>query len=130
ALTLERSHEYCSAILDAIESNQPYRFNGNVRNHGVIANLPANAVVEVPCLVDGTGIHPCYVGDLPAELAGLNRTNLNVQEVAVEALKQGDRELVHRAILLDPLTAAVCSLDETRAMVDELFEAHAAILTF
>lgn len=129
-LALERSHEYCSFILDAMETDTPFRFNGNVANRGVISNLPANACVEVPCLVDGTGIHPCYVGDLPPELAALNRTNLNVQEVIVEALKRQDRELVHRAVQLDPLTAAVCTLDETRQMVDELFEAHRAYLPF
>lgn len=129
-ITLERSHEYCSAILDAIETNTPFRFNGNVRNHDVIANLPSNAVVEVPILTDGTGLHPCYVGDLPPALAALNRTNLNVQEVIVEALKQQNRELVYRAVQLDPLTAAVCTLDETRQMVDELFAAHAQWLPF
>ncbi len=123
-LTLERTHEYCADILNAIETNTPYRFNGNVANHGVITNLPANSCVEVPCLVDGTGIHPCYVGDLPAPLAALNRTNLNVQEVIVEAVKQGRRDYVYQAVQLDPLTAAVCTLDETRQMVDELFEAH------
>ncbi|MEX1019126.1 MAG: alpha-glucosidase/alpha-galactosidase [Litorilinea sp.] len=124
-VALERSHEYCSLILNAIETDTPYRFNGNVANHGAISNLPANAVVEVPCLVDGTGIHPCVVGTLPPELAALNRTNLNVQEVIVEALKQGKRDLVHRAIQLDPLTTAVCSLDEARQMSDELLAAHA-----
>lgn len=123
-VTLERTHEYCSHILNAIETNTPYRFNGNVANRGVISNLPANSCVEVPCLVDGTGIHPCYVGELPPALAALNRTNLNVQEVAVEALKRGDRSYVYQAVQLDPLTAAVCTLDESRQMVDELFAAH------
>ena len=131
-IELARTHEYCSFILNAIETNIPFRFNGNVPNGdatgSVISNLPSNAVVEVPCLVDGTGIHPCYVGNLPAELAALNRTNLNVQEVIVEAMKRQDRELVYRAVQLDPLTAAVCSLDETRAMVDELFAVHDAYL--
>ena len=129
-ITLDRSHEYCASILDAIETNRPFRFNGNVRNHGVITNLPSNAVVEVPILTDGTGLHPCYVGALPPELAALNRTNLNVQEVVVEALKRQDRELVYRAVQLDPLTAAVCSLDQARQMVDELFAAHEAWLPF
>lgn len=127
---LERSHEYCSAILDAMETDVPFRFNGNVANHGVIRNLPANACVEVPCLVDSTGIHSCYVGDLPPQLAALNRTNLNVQEVIVEAVKQQDRELVHQAVQLDPLAAASCSLDEMRAMTDELFAAHEEWLPF
>ncbi len=129
-VTLERSHEYCASILDAIETNHPFRFNGNVRNNGVITNLPENAIVEVPILTDGTGLHPCYVGKLPPALAALNRTNLNVQEVVVEALKAADRELVYRAVQLDPLTAAVCSLDEARQMTDELFAAHEAWLPF
>lgn len=129
-VVLDRTHEYCSFILNAIETNTPFRFNGNVTNHGVISNLPPNALVEVPILADGTGLHPCYVGALPPELAALNRTNLNVQEVVVEALKRRDRELVYRAVQLDPLTAAVCTLDDARHMVDELFAAHEAYLTF
>ncbi|MBX3012008.1 MAG: alpha-galactosidase [Caldilineaceae bacterium] len=129
-ITLSRSHEYCSFILDALETNIPFRFNGNVRNHGVITNLPNNALVEVPILADGTGLHPCYVGDLPPSLAALNRTNLNVQEVIVEALKRKDRELVYHAVQLDPLTAAVCTLDDTRQMVDELLTAQAPWLPF
>ena len=129
-IALERSHEYCAFILDALETNRPFRFNGNVRNNGVITNLPTNAIVEVPILTDGTGLHPCYVGDLPPELAALNRTNLNVQEVVVEALKRQDRELVYRAVQLDPLTSAVYSLDEARQMVNELFAAQEAWLPF
>lgn len=129
-ITLERSHEYCASILDALETNVPFRFNGNVRNNGVITNLASNAIVEVPILTDGTGLHPCYVGELPPELAALNRTNLNVQEVVVEALKRQDRELVYRAVQLDPLTAAICTLDETRQMVDELFAEHEEWLPF
>ncbi|MEZ4706630.1 MAG: alpha-galactosidase [Caldilineaceae bacterium] len=129
-VVLDRTHEYCSFILNAIETDTPFRFNGNVTNHGVIANLPLNALVEVPILADGAGLHPCYVGALPPELAALNRTNLNVQEVVVEALKRQDRELVYRAVQLDPLTSAVCTLDDARRMVDELFAAHEAYLTF
>ncbi|MCB0089557.1 MAG: alpha-galactosidase [Caldilineaceae bacterium] len=129
-VVLDRTHEYCSFILNAIETDTPFRFNGNVTNHGVISNLPSNALVEVPILADGTGLHPCYVGALPPELAALNRTNLNVQEVVVEALKRQDRELVYRAVQLDPLTSAVCTLDDARRMVDELFAAHEAHLTF
>ena len=129
-VVLDRTHEYCSFILNAIETDTPFRFNGNVTNHGVISNLPSNALVEVPILADGAGLHACYVGALPPELAALNRTNLNVQEVVVEALKRQDRELVYRAVQLDPLTSAVCTLDDARRMVDELFAAHEAHLTF
>lgn len=128
-LPVERSHEYSVNIMNAIETGVPYRFNGNVRNTGLIPNLPPDCAVEVPCLVDATGVHPCYVGDLPAELAGLNRSNITVQELAVQALLTGDRELVYRAIQLDPLTMATASLAEIRNMVDELFEAHAHLLT-
>ena len=81
-------------------------------------------------MVDRLGLHPCYVGDLPPSLAALNRTNINLQGVAVEALGQRDRELLYRAVQLDPLTAAVCTLDESRQMVDELFEAQAPFLPF
>jgi len=129
-IQLERSHEYCSAILNAIETDTPFRFNGNVANQGVITNLPHDACVEVPILADGVGLHPCYVGALPPELAALNRTNLNVQDVIVDALKRQDRAQVYRAVQLDPLTAAVCTLDETRQMVDELFAAHEPYMTF
>ena len=126
---VERSNEYSVNIMNAMETNVPYRINGSVRNTGLITNLPPDCAVEVPCLVDATGIHPCYVGDLPAELAGLNRSNITVHELAVQALLTHDRELVYRAIQLDPLTAATVSLEDTRKMVDELFEAHAALLT-
>jgi alpha-galactosidase len=129
-IEMKRTEEYCSYILNAIESNTPYRFNGNVHNGGVVSNLPNNAVVEVPCLVDGTGVHACAVGALPSQLAALNRTNLNVQEVAVDAMQRRDREAVYWAVQLDPLTAAVCTLDETRKMVDELFAAHEPWLPF
>ncbi len=79
-----RSREYCSFIIHAIEANAPFRFNGNVPNSGLITNLPPDCSVEVPILVDNTGLHPCYVGDLPAQLAAVNRTNVNVHELAAE----------------------------------------------
>ena len=129
-IEIERTHEYCARIINAIETDTLFRFNGNVRNTGLITNLPEGCVVEVPIMVDRLGLHPCYVGDLPPSLAALNRSNINVQSVAVEAMKRRDRELVHRAVQLDPLTAAVCTLDESRQMVDELFEAQAPFLPF
>ena len=97
--------------------------NGNVANTGLITNLPPGCVVEVPCLVDGTGVHPCYVGDLPGQLAGLNRANVAVQELAVKAALEGDHEALYRAVALDPLTAATLSLADIRRMVDEMTEA-------
>ncbi len=127
---IERSHEYGTRIMNAIETNQPFVFNGNVPNTGLITNLPGNAVVEVPILADGCGLHPCYVGDLPPALAALNRSNLNVQELAVKGFVEKNREFIYRAIQLDPLTAAVLSLDEIRKMTDEMFEADAQFVDF
>jgi alpha-galactosidase len=112
-------------IIEAIETNRPIKINGNVPNRGLITNLPHGCCVEVPCLVDGSGIQPTYVGALPTQLAALNRTNINVQELIVEAALTGDIEAVHHAVLLDPLTAAVCSLPQIRAMTTELLQAQA-----
>ncbi len=123
AITIERSQEYCARIMNAIETNVPYVFNGNVPNSGLITNLLQRSVVEVPIMVDGCGLHPCYVGDLPPALAGLNRTSLNVQELAVRGFIEGNREYINQAIQLDPLTASLLSLSEIRGMVDEMFEA-------
>ena len=128
-LPFNRTHEYCSYILHAVETNTPYRFNGNVPNTDLITNLPPGCNVEVPILVDSAGMHPCYVGDLPAQCAGINRTNVNVQELTVAAMLQHDRRRVHEAIALDPLTTTQCSLEDVRAMTDELFHASAEYLT-
>jgi alpha-galactosidase len=120
----ERTHEYGSHIIEAIETDVPTRINGNVPNRGLIRNLPEGCCVEVPCLVDGNGVQPTPVAHYPAQLAALNRTNINVQELIVEAAATGSREAVHHAVLLDPLTAAVCTLPQIHAMVDELLEAN------
>ncbi len=120
---MERSSEYSSRIIEACETDRPLRINGNVRNTGLITNLPPDCVVEVPCLVDGTGVHPCHVGDLPGQLAGLNRSNIAVQELAVRAALAGDHEALYQAVALDPLTAAKLSLADIRRMVDEMTEA-------
>jgi len=128
-IEIERSHEYFSHILNAVETNEPYVFNGNVPNTGLIDNLPANSVVEVPIMADGCGLHPCHVGALPPGLAALNRTNLNVQELAVRGYLEKNQELIYQAVQLDPLTAAVLPLPDIRRMVDELFEAHEKYLT-
>jgi alpha-galactosidase len=122
-IPMERSSEYSSRIIEACETDRPIRINGNVANTGLITNLPPGCVVEVPCLVDGTGVHPCYVGDLPGQLAGLNRANVAVQELAVKAALEGDHEALYQAVALDPLTAATLSLAEIRRMVDEMTEA-------
>lgn len=123
-LPKNRSHEYGSYIIEAIQTNRPVRINGNVPNEGLITNLPHGCCVEVPCIVDGTGLHPCVVGELPEQLAALNRTNVNVQVLAAKGSLAGDREAIYHAAMLDPLTGAVCSLPNIQAMVDELFEAE------
>ena len=121
----ERTHEYGSIIIEAVETNLPVRINGNVPNWGLIDNLPQGCCVEVPCLVDGNGVQPTTVGELPAQLAALNRTNVNVQELTMEAALTGDVEAVYHAVMLDPLTATVCTLPQIRSMVGEMLEAEA-----
>jgi alpha-galactosidase len=121
----ERTHEYGSIIVEAMETNRPVRINGNVPNWGLIDNLPQGCCVEVPCLVDGNGVQPTTVGELPTQLAALNRTNVNVQELTMEAALTGDVEAVYHAVMLDPLTATVCTLPQIRSMVTEMLEAEA-----
>ncbi len=124
-LATERTHEYGSYIIEAMETNRPARINGNVPNDGLITNLPDGCCVEVPCLVDSNGIQGVVVGNLPTQLAAVNRTNINVQELVVEASLTGDEDAVHYAVMMDPLTAAVCTLPQIHEMVDELLEAQA-----
>lgn len=128
ALLSPRSAEYCSYILEAHETGNPFRLQGNVRNDGYIDNLPAGCCVEVPVYVDREGLHPLRVGKLPAQCAALNQSNVTVQALAVEAGLQADAEMVMQAIALDPLTSACCTLEEVRAMTAELFAAEAAWL--
>ncbi len=125
---LAPSIEYGATIVDSLVTGRPSVVYGNVPNTGLITNLPADACVEVPCLVDRNGVQPTVIGELPPQLAAINRTNIGVQELAVHAALTGDRESVYHAIALDPLTAALLTLDEIRAMTDELFEAHASFL--
>ena len=119
-----RSKEYASRIMEAIVTNTPYKIGGNVLNNGCITNLPSDACVEVPCLVDGSGIHPTYVGRLPVQCAAMNMTNINPQLLTIEAAVTGKREHVYQAAMLDPHTAAELSIDDIIAMCDELIEAH------
>lgn len=123
-----RTHEYASYILEAVETNNPYKIGGNVLNTGLITNLPQDAVVEVPCLVDRNGITPCYVGDLPQQLAALNRTNINVQLMTIEAALTQKKEYIYMAAMLDPHTAAELSMDDIQSMCDDLIEAHGSWL--
>ncbi len=119
-----KSHEFASYIIGAVSSDKPVRIHGNVLNTGLIPNLPAEACVEVPCMVDRNGINPCYVGPLPEQLAALNRTNINVQLMTIEAARTRRKEAVYQAAFLDPHTAAELSLDDIKALCDDLFEAH------
>lgn len=127
---LKPSLEYGALIVNAMETGAPTVIYGNVPNDGLIENLPDGCCVEVACLVDGNGVQPVHYGDLPAQCAALNRTNVNVQELAVEAVITGKREHVYQAIALDPLSGALLTLDEIHAMTDELFAAHAAYLGY
>jgi alpha-galactosidase len=127
---LTPSLEYGARIINSTVSGEPTVVYGNVINDGLIDNLPHGCCVEVPCLVDNNGLQPTAVGSLPPQLAALNQNAINVQKLAVEAALTGDREHVYHAIMLDPLTAAVLTLDQIVKMVDELFDAHAASLTW
>ena len=124
AITHTRSLEYASYIMEAIITNQPYKIGGNVLNQGLIENLPSDACVEVPCLVDGSGITPCHVGRLPVQLAAMNMTNINPQLITVEAARTRNREMIYQAAMLDPHTSAELSIRDIRSMVDELIDAH------
>jgi alpha-galactosidase len=123
-LTHEESDEYGAGIMDAIVTNVPAQIGGNVLNNGLISNLPAEAVVEVPCLVDSNGIQGCYVGRLPEQCAALNRTNINVHLLTIEAAATLKKEHIYHAAMLDPHTAAELPLDDIRKMCDELIKAH------
>jgi alpha-galactosidase len=122
---LNRGHEYAAFIFNAIIGDGTlYEFNGNVRNFGLIDNLPSGCCVEVPVLASKRGLNPMHVGKLPAHLAVLNNINAGCEELAVEAAVEGDRRKVFHAICMDPLTSAVLSLDEIKSMVDEMFAAN------
>lgn len=120
----KRTTEYASYIMEAMETDIPYKIGGNVLNTGLITNLPKDAVVEVPCLVDRTGVTPCYIGELPPQLAALNRTNINTQLLTLEAALTGKKEYIYHAALLDPHTSAELSIDNIVSLCDELIEAH------
>ena len=125
--TLEhpRSSEYASHIMQAMVTNEPYKIGGNVLNAGgLIENLPEDACVEVPCLVDGSGVAGTHVGRLPVQLAAMNMTNINVQQITIEAARTLKKEHIYHAAMLDPHTAAELSIDDIIAMVDELIERH------
>ena len=119
-LSLERSNEYASYIIEAVENNIPIVIYGNVLNTGLIDNLPENGVVEVACLVDRRGVQPTHFGTLPAQLAALNQQHLAFHDLAATAVIEQDRDAAEYALMIDPLTAAVCSLEEIHQLFDEM----------
>jgi alpha-galactosidase len=126
---VERSDEYASRVIHSLETGTRRRLNLTVPNRtNAISNLPTRACVEVPCLVDGSGVNPCSIGDLPVELAAFDRRHLTVAELTVRAALDHDREALHRAVKLDPLTAAACTLGEIHEMTEELLAANEAYL--
>lgn len=127
---LETSREYAPKIIHSMETGHRRCIHGNVRNTHLITNLPVDCCVEVPCMVDKNGIQPTYIGELPSQLAALDRIQINVQELTVRAVLEKKREYVYYAALLDPLASAVMTPDKIIAMVNELFEAHQKYLSY
>ncbi len=123
-----RSHEYASRIMESIVTGAPYKIGGNVINDGLIDNLPREACVEVPCLVDGWGIHPTHVGKLPVQCAAMNMTNINAQLLTIEAAVTRKKEHIYQAAMLDPHTGSELSIDDIIKMVDDLIETHGSWL--
>ncbi len=123
-LTHERSREYASYIMEAMETGKPTQIGGNVLNNGLITNLPRNACVEVPCLVDRNGIQPTFIGDLPEQCAALNRTNINVQLLTIEAARTLKKDYIYQAVMMDPHAGGELSIDDIVAMCDDLIAAH------
>lgn len=123
-ITHTKSNEYVSYIIKAICQNKPYMVNGNVLNKNLITNLPYNCCIEVPCYIDGNGYKPCFVGDLPEQCAALNRTNINIQNMTIEAARTRKKEYIYMAAYLDPHTSSELSLDDIKSMCDDLIIAH------
>lgn len=120
----EKTHEFASYIIQAVLNDKPYRIHGNVLNTGLITNLPQNACVEVPVLVDRNGLNPCFVGDLPEQCAALNRTNINVQLLTIKAAETFQKSYIYQAAMMDPHTSSELSIDDIKALCDDLIEAH------
>lgn len=120
-----RTREYASYIMEAVVTNVPYQIGGNVLNTGhLIEDFPEQACVEVPCLVNNTGIHPTYIGHLPPVLAAMNMSNINTQLLTIEAARTRKKENILHAVMMDPHTAAELSIDEMQKMIDEMIAAH------
>lgn len=120
----ERSHEYGSRIIEACETGIPYKIYGNVQNTGLITNLPSTACVEVPIMIDENGLNPCYVGDIPAQLASLNLTHIAVHELTIKAAVTLEKQYIYMAAYLDPHTRDQLTFDEIKSLCDDLIEAH------
>ena len=129
-ISMQRSEEYASNIVEAIERDRPMVIHGNVLNTGLIDNLLPSSCVEVPVLVNATGLHPLHFGALPLQMAALDLAHMSVHELMVQAVLKRDRSAALHALLLDPLTAAVCSPDEIKQMFDEMWQAERADLTY
>ncbi|MDP4098228.1 alpha-galactosidase [Paenibacillus sp. P96] len=127
-LEMQSSNEYAAVIIEAVLKHEPKVIYGNVPNRGLIENLPSDGVVEVACLVDQRGVQPTRFGKLPEHLAALCRSNMAFFDLAVEAVLKSDKEMARHALMVDPLTAAVCSLDEIGSMFEELYEAEQGIV--
>lgn len=125
----QRTKEYASYIMESIVNNTPYEIGGNVLNKGgLIENLLQDACVEVPCLVNGKGVHPCRVGRLPVQCAAMNMTNINVQLLTIEAAVTRKKEHIYQAAMLDPHTGSELDMDTIVRMVDDLIDAHGSWL--
>ena len=130
-IELKRGHEYAAYIFNAVfGDNEMFKFNGNVRNVGLISNLPEGCCVEVPVLASKAGLEPIAVGDLPPQLALMNNISARCEELAVEGAYEGDKRKIFHAVLFDPLTSAVLSMEETKQMVDEMFESNKEYLSY
>ena len=128
SLELIRSHEWASAIMEAVTTNVPMVFSGNVINRGFISNLPSPSCVELPCTADANGLHPHWIGELPVQCAALCKTNIIAQELLVEAIRRRSKEAAYWALLMDPITSANLTIAKTREMFDELWKADEHLL--
>ena len=126
-IPMERSQEYASTIVEAIQLDRPRVIHGNVRNTSLIDNLP-DGCVEVACLIDENGVQPCWFGPLPEQLAALNRAHMSVHALVAQAILERDKQAAKYALMLDPLTAAVCSPAEIDGMFEDMWEAEAGSL--
>ncbi|HCE43160.1 MAG TPA: alpha-glucosidase/alpha-galactosidase [Lentisphaeria bacterium] len=127
-LSHTRSHEYASYIMEAAVTDIPTEIGGNIINNGLIPNLPANACVEVPCMINRNGINGCHVGEIPEQLAALNRTHINVHLLAIEAAATLKKDKIYHAAMMDPHTRAELTLDQIRCLCDDLIKAHGNML--